>query len=429
MISAELVPNNEQNRQQQQQQQQHQQRQHPQQHLLQQKQHPNQLSQHSQQRQQNQQQLHRPQQQQQQQQLQQLHRPQQQQQEEHNPHPRHPQELKKQQTIPSNSNESDSGIEDNNETEEKQQPAPAINNEKQNGIRRRGTIWSLFSRKSTTKNLKNRGRYSTETLERQKNNDTQESKTTNSLNRQQKSNNFQDLKFINRAKSVAATSKSSISSRNTHLSLRSSVSTDGSLTSDLGDSIPSTPVSTISSSGGASCFEGGGVMGAAAICVNPIGLHNLGNTCYFNAIVQCMAHIDLISEYFITEQFMDDLETRSISFVNRLGNSRHNNNGNNHHRNHDNNNNDTGQLTYMLGLLIKSLRIGGQNYSMSLLEDVMEIIKYYNRSYNVHEQQDAQELLMWMVNQIHTECCSSSAPKRRSVKSKDIKVRITSINT
>ena len=83
----------------------------------------------------------------------------------------------------------------------------------------------------------------------------------------------------------------------------------------------------------------------------------------------------------------------------------------------------------MLGLLIKSLRIGGQNYSMSLLEDVMEIIKYYNRSYNVHEQQDAQELLMWMVNQIHTECCSSSAPKRRSVKSKDIKVRITSINT
>ena len=266
-------------------------------------------------------------------------------------------------------------------------------------------------------------------MERQKNNDTQESKTTNSLNRQQKSNNFQDLKFINRAKSVAATSKSSISSRNTHLSLRSSVSTDGSLTSDLGDSIPSTPVSTISSSGGASCFEGGGVMGAAAICVNPIGLHNLGNTCYFNAIVQCMAHIDLISEYFITEQFMDDLETRSISFVNRLGNSRHNNNGNNHHRNHDNNNNDTGQLTYMLGLLIKSLRIGGQNYSMSLLEDVMEIIKYYNRSYNVHEQQDAQELLMWMVNQIHTECCSSSAPKRRSVKSKDIKVRITSINT
>ena len=89
----------------------------------------------------------------------------------------------------------------------------------------------------------------------------------------------------------------------------------------------------------------------------------------------------------------------------------------------DSNNNDLGQLTYMIGLLIKSICFG-ENYTQQLLEEVLEVVRFHNRSYNINEQQDAQEIFMWLINQIHSESCSNAAPKRRSIKSKDIKVFI-----
>lgn len=60
--------------------------------------------------------------------------------------------------------------------------------------------------------------------------------------------------------------------------------------------------------------------------------------------------------------------------------------------------------------------------TQQLLEEVLEVVRFYSRSYNINEQQDAQEIFMWLINQIHNESCRNTAPKRRSIKSKDIKV-------
>lgn len=157
---------------------------------------------------------------------------------------------------------------------------------------------------------------------------------------------------------------------------------DASQTSDLGDSIPSTPVSTVSSTG---LIEIPGL----------VGMHNLGNTCYFNAIIQCLAHIDIFSEYFAMDHFVKDLNN-----VNKLP------------RNVD----KKKKLTDMISLIIKSIW-NGDLYSLDLLQDVMNCVGAYNNQYNIFEQQDALEFFMWLIDKIHEE--SVKLPKK---KYKELKV-------
>jgi len=109
-------------------------------------------------------------------------------------------------------------------------------------------------------------------------------------------------------------------------------------------------------------------------------------------------------------------------------NNNNNNNNNDDDNNNNNNNNyknkysEKGQLTYMIGLLIKSIW-DTEIYSMNLQQEVMDVVQFYNRSLNVYEQQDALEFFMWLVDQIHQEIATGSAPKRKSVKAKELKVR------
>ena len=169
-------------------------------------------------------------------------------------------------------------------------------------------------------------------------------------------------------------------------------SNDNSQTSDLGDSEASTPVSTISST---KCVEVPGL----------VGMHNLGNTCYFNAIMQCLSHIDIFAEYFGSDYFLQDVEAaNSILKVQKkfkqIGVS-----------------NNEGQLTFMIGMTIKSLW-NSNLYSLNLLQEVMDVIAASNKQYNVFEQQDALEFFMWIIDKIHEESTTATSKKKVTSESK-----------
>jgi ubiquitin carboxyl-terminal hydrolase 8 len=44
---------------------------------------------------------------------------------------------------------------------------------------------------------------------------------------------------------------------------------------------------------------------------NPVGLRNIGNTCYMNSILQCVFGTTMLSEYFMSGRFSKEQKHRS----------------------------------------------------------------------------------------------------------------------
>lgn len=102
------------------------------------------------------------------------------------------------------------------------------------------------------------------------------------------------------------------------------------------------------------------------------GIVNHGNTCYMNAILQCLASIDRFAEYFVCQQFESLISPNSKNLV-----------------------------TNSLALTIQSLwlNISADGPSLRLLK----LIASANSSFQISIQQDAQESLIWLLDRIHEE--------------------------
>lgn len=111
------------------------------------------------------------------------------------------------------------------------------------------------------------------------------------------------------------------------------------------------------------------------------GIQNHGNTCYLNSIIQCLSNTAPLAEYFCMNYYCEDLvQNRSAT---------------------------GGEVIEYLVFLIKSLWT--HKYSSDISFKFKHICGKYNKQYQGHDQHDAQEFLLWLLNTCHEELSISNS--------------------
>lgn len=132
-----------------------------------------------------------------------------------------------------------------------------------------------------------------------------------------------------------------------------------------------------------------------------VGLFNHGNTCFMNAVLQCLSHTDSFTEYFVTDLYKDDLKN-SRNSLKKLGSK-----------------GSKGDVTEQLGLLLKCL--WSEKYNSEISIDFKAIVGKYNSQYKGSSQHDAQEFLLWLLDRVHEDLILPPPPQSKK-KTKQSKV-------
>jgi len=128
-----------------------------------------------------------------------------------------------------------------------------------------------------------------------------------------------------------------------------------------------------------------------------IGIRNHGNTCFINSILQCLSYTDILAEYFVLDQYKNDLKRRRrISAFTRA------------------NSTGRGELTEQFATLLKSL--WSLQYDPEISDKFKSLVDKYGSQYKGGSQHDAQEFLLWLLDRVHEELNTATKKKYKRLK-------------